>query len=256
MQTIDRLDATRTARGGRAARGAAMNAIATAQGDLFGLAPALPPGLDFEAALIDAEAERELLALLATLPLRPARFKQYTARRRVFAYGSRFDFDAYRLQPRAIGELPAPLHVLRERLAAWAGVAPQDFVHVMVSEYQPGTPLGWHRDAPDYELVVGVSLAGPARLRFRPWPPARDDGHAPFALELAPRSAYAMRGVARWVWQHSVPPVPALRYSVTMRTARPGAAGERPQPSAASSASTAGSAAIAIRVDSDTKPAT
>jgi alkylated DNA repair dioxygenase AlkB len=200
-----------------------MNAIPTAQGDLFGVEPALPQGLRFEPEVVAPAEERALLDLFTALPLRQARFKQYTARRRVFAYGSRFDFDAYRLNPSEIGELPPPLHALRERLARWAGVAPQDFVHVMVSEYPRGTPLGWHRDAPDYELIVGVSLASPARLRFRPCPPERADRDAAIALELAPRSAYSISGVARWAWQHSVPPVPDLRYSVTLRTARRGA---------------------------------
>ncbi len=212
----------------------------TAQTQLFGTADVLPDGLHFEPEFITPALESALLAVVQGLPLREARYKTYTARRRVYAWGSRFDFDTYALRERAIGELPEPLALLRERLAAWAGVAPEDFVHVMVSEYRPGTPLGWHRDAPDYELIVGVSLGGPARLRFRPWPhaPRRDDMSAAAAsrgtgapargdaervvLDLAPRSAYRMQGTARWGWQHSVPPVPALRHSVTMRTVRPG----------------------------------
>jgi alkylated DNA repair dioxygenase AlkB len=199
-----------------------MTTVRAAQGDLFGVEPALPSGLRFEPDVIARAEEAALLDLFAALPLHQARFRQYTARRRVFAYGSRFDFDAYRLDQRSIGELPAPLHALRETLAHWAGVSPNDFVHVMVSEYQRGTPLGWHRDAPAYELIVGVSLVSPARLRFRPWPPARAAKKTAIMLELAPRSAYAMGGDARWQWQHSVPPVPDLRYSVTMRTARRG----------------------------------
>ncbi len=197
-----------------------MIAIHTAQAQLFGTDDVLPPGLLFTPEFISAAEEADLLAVAAALPLREARYKEYTARRRVYAYGSRFDFDEYKLRPRAIGELPAPLAALREKLAPWAGVAGSDFVHVMISEYRPGTPLGWHRDAPDYEVIVGVSLGSPARLRFRPWPTDSPKGEGIVALDLAPRSAYLMRGVARWGWQHSVPPVPGLRYSVTMRTAR------------------------------------
>ena len=200
---------------------AATTAIHTAQGQLFGTADLLPQGLVFAPDFIGAIEEAELLATAAALPLREARYKEYTARRRVYAYGSRFDFDAYRLRPREIGELPPPLAALRERLASWAGVAVADFVHVMVSEYRAGTPLGWHRDAPDYELIVGVSLGSPARLRLRPWPHAAGSAEGGVvAIELAPRSAYLMRGIARWGWQHSVAPVPGLRYSVTMRTLR------------------------------------
>jgi alkylated DNA repair dioxygenase AlkB len=199
-------------------------AIHTAQAQLFGTDDLLPPGLVFAPDFIGAQLEADLLAVAAALPLREARYKEYTARRRVYAYGSRFDFDAYKLRPRAIGELPPPLAALREKLAPWARVAAADFVHVMISEYAPGTPLGWHRDAPDYEVIVGVSLGSPARLRFRPWAQAGASKDDIVALDLAPRSAYLMRGVARWGWQHSIPPVAGLRYSVTMRTMRKGAA--------------------------------
>jgi alkylated DNA repair dioxygenase AlkB len=195
-------------------------AIHSAQGTLFDRADQLPQGLRFEPAIIDVAEERALLEVVAALPLREARYKAYTARRRVYAYGSRFDVDAVLLRPGAIGELPPPLHALRERLASWAAIAPADFVHVMIAEYKAGTPLGWHRDAPDYELIVGVSLGSPARLRFRPWPPREPKKDDIVALDLAPRSAYLMRDAARRGWQHSVPPVPGLRYSVTMRTAR------------------------------------
>ena len=201
-----------------------MTTIHSAQAALFDSAELLPAGLAFEPAFIGVDEEQALIALAATLPLHEARYKEYTARRRVYAYGSRFDFDEYKLQPAAIGELPPALQALRERLAAWAGVAPDAFVHVMVAEYGQGTPLGWHRDAPAYELICGVSLGSAARLRFRPWPPRDPKKHDIVAIDLAPRSAYLMRDAARWGWQHSVPPVPGLRYSVTMRTARVGAA--------------------------------
>jgi alkylated DNA repair dioxygenase AlkB len=197
--------------------------IRTAQGSLFDPTAGLPHGLAYEGAFIERDEERALIDVIAALPLREARYKEYTARRRVYAFGSRFDFDAYQLKPQPIGVLPAPLQSLRERLAAWAGVTPDDFVHVMVAEYTPGTPLGWHRDAPDYALIAGVSLGSAARLRFRPWPPRDPKKDDIVTLELAPRSAYRMAQTARWGWQHSVPPVTALRYSVTMRTVRDGA---------------------------------
>jgi alkylated DNA repair dioxygenase AlkB len=196
--------------------------IHTAQGSLFDPTEGLPHGLAYEAAFIERDEERALIDVIAALPLREARYKEYTARRRVYAFGSRFDFDAYQLKPQPIGVLPAPLQSLRERLAAWSGVAPDDFVHVMVAEYTPGTPLGWHRDAPDYELIAGVSLGSAARLRFRPWPPRDPKKDDILTLDLAPRSAYRMAQTARWGWQHSVPAVTALRYSVTMRTVREG----------------------------------
>ncbi|MEO8754753.1 MAG: alpha-ketoglutarate-dependent dioxygenase AlkB [Casimicrobiaceae bacterium] len=100
--------------------------------------------------------------------------------------------------------------------ARQAGIAPAAFVHALVSEYRPGTPIGWHRDKPDYGIVVGVSLAGWGRMRFRPF--AAPDARHTVALDLAPRSAYVMRDAIRWDWQHSMPPTKELRYSITLRT--------------------------------------
>lgn len=87
----------------------------------------------------------------------------------------------------------------------------------MIAEYRPSTPLGWHRDVPQFEDVLGVSLLGHARLRFRPWPPA-PGRRATWKIHLEPRSAYLMRGAARWQWQHAVSPTRELRYSITFRT--------------------------------------
>jgi len=195
-------------------------ALHTAQASLFDTADLLPPGLSFMPDFISRDEEAALLGLVQALPVQQARYHQYTARRRVYTYGARDESRQYTVDRARPLSLPPPMQALRQQLAAWVGIAPAAFTHVMVCEYQPGTPLGWHRDAPHYELIAGVSLGSAARLRFRPWPaeaPHKDDI---IGLDLAPRSAYVMRGVARWGWQHSVPPVPALRYSVTMRTPR------------------------------------
>jgi alkylated DNA repair dioxygenase AlkB len=189
------------------------------QGELFehpGIS--LPAGMQYREEFVGHDEEAALLAAIAELPLREARYKGYTARRRVASYGTRYDFDDNRLLP--ADEIAPFLLPLRARLAAWAGVASDAFTNALVAEYRPGTPLGWHRDVPDYELVAGVSLAGSARMRLRPFPPVdlrRDDV---LTLELAPRSAYVLQGSARWGWQHSIMPTPALRYSITFRTRR------------------------------------
>ena len=103
------------------------------------------------------------------------------------------------------------------RFAGWLAIDPVKFVHALVSEYRPGTPIGWHRDKPAYGIVVGLSLAGWGRMRFRPL-----DTRAPRSemvlLELEPRSVYVMQGPIRWQWQHSMLPTRDLRYSITFRT--------------------------------------
>ena len=183
------------------------------QAELFGDAPALPEGFVFQLDFISVEEERTLLAEIARLSLAEAKYKQYTARRRIAYFGFGYDFVSNRLDEAP----PAPgfLAPLREKMARWMGEAPEALAQALVTEYRPGTPLGWHRDAPDYARVVGVSLGGWARMRLRRYPPGDDE---PIVLNLAPRSAYQMNGAARWRWQHAIPATKELRYSITFRT--------------------------------------
>ncbi|KQY80162.1 alpha-ketoglutarate-dependent dioxygenase AlkB [Pelomonas sp. Root1444] len=186
--------------------------------DLLPSPQALPEGLVYETGFLDAAEEAELIGLIARMPLKEAQYKSYTARRRVVSYGGRFDYDTNELLP--AGALIEELHPLRARVARWAGVEPEALAHVLVAEYLPGTPLGWHRDVPDFEAIFGVSLGSSALLRLRPYPPLRPRREDIVKLPVAPRSIYAMRGTARWAWQHSVAPVDATRWSITFRTAR------------------------------------
>jgi alkylated DNA repair dioxygenase AlkB len=177
----------------------------------------LPPGLVYREDFITGDEERQLLSEIPRLPLKESQYRQYTARRRTVNYG--FSYDFTHLQAKAAPPIPEFLTPLRTRAAEWVGVQPDAFVQALIAEYQPGTPLGWHRDVPDFEVVVGISLAGTARLRFRPYPWSPEKKSQVFALELAPRSAYILRDQARWGWQHHVPPTKELRYSITFRTA-------------------------------------
>ena len=178
----------------------------------------LPPGFAYEPEFLHRDEEAQLIALIGSLPMAAAKYKSYTARRRVVSYGGSFDYDANELLPTT--DLIDELHPLRARVAQWAGVAPEALVHVLVAEYAPGTPLGWHRDVPEFEHVFGVSLGAPAVLRLRPFPPVAPKRADVVKLRAAPRSIYAMRGPARWGWQHSVAPVDELRWSITLRTRR------------------------------------
>lgn len=180
--------------------------------------PHLPSGLIYRPDFISLAEERELLEIIRQLPLREARYRQYTARRRTINFGAGYDFQAQQATPAA--SLPGFLEPLRARAAAWIGVQRAAIIQALIAEYRPGTPLGWHRDVPDYEIVVGISLAAATRIKFRryPWNPAQKADIV--SLLAVPRSAYVLRDAARWQWQHSVPPVEQLRYSITLRTAR------------------------------------
>jgi alkylated DNA repair dioxygenase AlkB len=192
---------------------------AAAQLDLFeATAPPqpLPEGWAYQPEFVGVDDEAELLGRIATLPLEAARYKGYVARRRVLHFGIDYDFERNRVLPAE--PLPPWLLGLRDRCGAWAGVAPETLASALVAEYRPGTPLGWHRDAPDFETVVGVSLASACRMRLRRYPPVAPKKADVIAVDLEPRSVYVLRGVARWGWQHSIAATPSLRYSITFRT--------------------------------------
>ena len=137
------------------------------------------------------------------------------ARRRVAHYGWHYSFDTFRATPGPA--IPDFLFSVRERLATFVQVAPEQLAEALVTEYSPGAGIGWHRDAPPFGIVAAVSLLGRCRMRFRRgevrnWQTAE--------IELPPRSAYAITGEARSKWQHGIPPTKELRYSITFRTMR------------------------------------
>jgi alkylated DNA repair dioxygenase AlkB len=186
------------------------------QGELFGIPQRLPAGLVYHPDFITPEEESVLLNEIGTLPLREAKYKEYTAKRRIMSYGASYDFSSNELIP--AGPIPPFLLPLRDRIAEWTGVPASRFTHALIAEYKVGTQLGWHRDVPDFETIVGVSLGGPCRMRLRRYPPKKGKNSESLSLDLEPRSAYMMRGDARWGWQHSIPPTKNLRYSITFRT--------------------------------------
>ena len=180
------------------------------------LVPPFAEGFAYAPDFLSADEEELLLGHIRSLPLTNAQYKEFQAKRRVISYGGRYDYNANELKTAA--EVPEFLHPLRARVATWVGLPAADFTHALIAEYAEGVQLGWHRDVPDFEVVAGVSLLSACRMRFRRYPPAPREKS--LALEIAPRSIYRMQGEARWGWQHSVPPVPALRYSITFRTLR------------------------------------
>jgi alkylated DNA repair dioxygenase AlkB len=185
------------------------------QFNLFEQQPAgLPEGMRYQEGLISVEHEHSLVAFVASLPLKPFEFVGgFQGNRRVVSFGWRYDFNTGRMQQAPT--IPAELVGLREAAAAFAGIPAARLKHVLVTEYAPGAGIGWHKDRPVFDEVIGISLLAPCRFRMR-----RKAGtgwqRTSFTAQL--RSAYLLSGVARWEWEHSIPPVPQLRYSVTFRS--------------------------------------
>lgn len=186
------------------------------QFDLFGAAgPVLPEGLVYAPEVMAAEEAARLVEVFAALPFEAFDFHGFKGNRRIVSYGGRYDFSASRLE--AAEPIPGFLLPAREAAAAFAGLEPDTIRHAMITEYAPGAGIGWHRDRPEFDRVIGLSFVSEATMRFRR---RRDAGWERASLPLAPRSAYLLNGPARRDWQHSIAPGPRLRYSVTFRTLR------------------------------------
>lgn len=182
---------------------------------LFDLPPAAPDGFRYRADLISPVEEDELATRLAGLAFEPFQFRGYEGRRRVISFGLRYDFNGPGLTPAE--PMPEWLLPVRDRAAAFAGLAPDAFAHVLINEYREGAPIGWHRDRPVFDKVVGVSLLSPAVMRFRRRAGERFER---INTPIAPRSAYLLDGAARLDWEHSLPEAKAHRYSITFRNLR------------------------------------
>jgi DNA oxidative demethylase len=183
-----------------------------AQSDLFerpGLA-----GLAQAEAIVAPTEERALIASINAAELSPFRFHDWLGKRQTASYGWRYDFDTGRFEP--AGPLPEWLLPLRERAARFARLAPEDLGQALVIRYTPGAGIGWHRDRPVFEHVIGVSLGAPATMRFRRRRPGGSFDRA--AALLSPRSIYHLAGEARHEWEHSIAAMAVTRWSITFRS--------------------------------------
>lgn len=170
-------------------------------------------GLKYEERVIGEADQQALIERLSKIDLAPFRFHGWLGNRKTQSFGWRYDFDDASFAPTE--PIPHWLTPVREQAAAFAGLRPSAFVHVLLARYDPGAAIGWHRDRDVFEQVVGISLGTPATLRFRQRLPI---GFRRASLEVAPGSAYLLSGEARQEWEHSIAPGDQLRFSITFRT--------------------------------------
>jgi alkylated DNA repair dioxygenase AlkB len=185
--------------------------------DLFTVAPTLPEGFRYADSVLPAAAEETLLHQFKLLPFKEFEFHGYLGKRRVVYYGWQYNFSSGELN--RADDIPPFLLSVREVAASFAGLAPTELQQVLINEYAAGAGIGWHRDKAVFGDVVGISLLSPCVFRLRR---KSGDSWDRVSITAEPRSAYLLRGESRTVWEHSVPPVDALRYSITFRNFRPG----------------------------------
>jgi alkylated DNA repair protein (DNA oxidative demethylase) len=170
-------------------------------------------GLRCRHDFISEPEQHALIAHFEATDLTPFRFHGWVGNRKTVTFGWRYDFDDSSFAPAE--PIPDWLQPLRAKAAAFAKVVPDDFAHVLLARYDPGAGIGWHRDRPQFEQVVGISLGSPAVMRFRQ---RTANGFRRANVRLEPRSAYLLSGEVRHDWEHSIVPGDTLRVSITFRT--------------------------------------
>ena len=162
---------------------------------------------------LSAREESELLELIGAIEFRTFQMHGVTAKRRIRQYGWHYAFESYKLTP--ADPIPSEFAEIAARSATLAGIESAGWAEALVTEYSAGAGIGWHRDAPGFGVVAGISLKGSCRMRFQKGAGA---ARVTSAIELPPRSIYLLTGEVRTKWQHMIPPTRELRYSITFRT--------------------------------------
>jgi alkylated DNA repair dioxygenase AlkB len=186
------------------------------QRDLFERETELPEGMRYAPQLISVDEEQALLTQLRFLPFKEFEFHGFLGKRRTVSFGWRYDFNGGGL--RKGDAIPEFLLAVRERAAHFADLEPSSLEHTLLIEYAPGAGIGWHKDRPAFDDVIGISLLSPCTFRLRRM---RGDRWERRSFTAEPRSAYLLRGPSRTEWQHSIPPLETLRYSITFRSMSP-----------------------------------
>jgi alkylated DNA repair dioxygenase AlkB len=182
---------------------------------LFGADPAWPEGFNYQSDVLSPDQEKHLLEAVRGLPFKEFQFQGYVGKRRVVSFGWKYDFNERVL--RKAEDIPAFLLPVRQLAGEFAGMAPDQLQQALVTEYDAGAAIGWHRDKAVFGEVIGVSLLSSCRFRLRRKVGTKWER---VSLTAEPRSAYLLRGASRTEWEHSIPEVEALRYSITFRNLR------------------------------------
>lgn len=197
--------------------------MARANGDLnlFEVAAKVPDGFIYRQNFISEAEEQALIREIQSVQLASFQYYQFTGKRRLASFGWQYEFGKNEIT--RAPDMPAFLLPLRTRAGKLFDIDPNSFSQSSIIEYSIGSPIGWHRDIAHFGVVVGISLGAACRMRFRKYHRVRAQNSKRdeiLSIELQPRSIYLMSGASREIWQHSIPPVKALRYSIMMRTLR------------------------------------
>jgi alkylated DNA repair dioxygenase AlkB len=183
---------------------------------LFGTEPQFPPGFRYLEDFITDTEEQELLRIISAIELRPMMFQGYEAKRKTASFGHDWSFEK-RVLTRG-KPIPEAFDPFIEKATRAFSLSRDSIGELLVTEYPVGAVINWHRDAPPFDRIIGISLLSDCKFRLRPYDKSKQNRKSLLSFTVKRRSAYLMEGQARSDWEHSTAPVAAVRYSITMRT--------------------------------------
>jgi alkylated DNA repair dioxygenase AlkB len=185
---------------------------------LFNILPSLPEGFQYHPEFLSEAEERRLVDIIKQFPLKPMQFQGFEAKRKVMSFGYDYHFANKTLT--AGIPVPEEFKDIIARVACKLNIPPSEFVELLLTEYEPGTVINWHRDAPPFNKIAGISLCSDCTFKLRPYAKHKRSRAALRSFTVERRSLYVMEGEAREQWEHSIAPVKDLRYSITLRSLR------------------------------------
>ncbi|MFN2456963.1 MAG: alpha-ketoglutarate-dependent dioxygenase AlkB [Chitinophagaceae bacterium] len=185
---------------------------------LFSIEPGFPEGLKYFPDFLSEDEEMELCKEIKKIQLHEFNFQGFTAKRKVASFGYDYNFDKRSLSKGK--DIPPIFGPLIEKVSKHLSIKSDEFIELLVTEYPVASVINWHRDAPPFDLIAGISLMSDCIFRLRPQEKAKQNRGAIISFPVRRRSLYIMQGEARNEWQHSTSPVKETRYSITLRTLR------------------------------------
>ena len=184
---------------------------------LFSIPPKFPAGFTYVPDFLTIEEEENLLREVLRIPLHTFLFQGFEAKRKVASFGYDYSFERRDISKGT--EIPDEFHWLIKKVKLFSG-ATGNFEELLITEYPVGSVINWHRDAPPFETIAGISLQSDCVFRMRPHDKSRRERKSIISFETKRRSLYIMEGESRLEWEHSILPVKSTRYSITLRTLR------------------------------------
>jgi len=185
---------------------------------LFPEVPVFPEGFAYYPDFLSESEELVLAAAISGIELHTLIFQGFEAKRKVESFGYDYNFDKRQISKGT--PIPSDFNFLVEKVANFLSLNETDLAEMLVTEYPPRSVINWHRDAPPFEIIIGISLMSDCNFRFRPYDKVKRTRTSILSLNLARRSLYIIRSEARTNWEHSITAVGAKRYSITFRTLR------------------------------------